>query len=141
MNVSMLATLMGSYCVHSPPAPRNVGMPLSAEMPAPVRATPRVAAFSSSAARAIGLPSGILVAGRLGGEHQLPPVLPPDRGIRLGGGLGRKRHPGRAHILADGHDLEHAELVRRLALQLQAGDLLHRDVVATRVERRLPDAQ
>src|SRR4029077_4387806 len=120
MNVSMPATLIGSYCVQRPPAPRNVGMPLSAEMPAPVRATPRLAALTSRAARAIGLASGILVARRLGGEHQLPAVLLPDREVGLGGGLGRKRHPRRAHVLADGHDLEDAELVRGLALELQA---------------------
>src|SRR5690348_1636678 len=47
----MLATLIGSYCVHRPPGPRKVGIPLSAEMPAPVRATARWAPASSLAAR------------------------------------------------------------------------------------------
>src|SRR6266851_3595065 len=48
--LSIEDTLTGSYFVHRPPAPRNVGMPLSAETPAPVSATPRRAEARISAA-------------------------------------------------------------------------------------------
>src|SRR5258708_39631082 len=113
MNVSMLATLIGSYCVHRPPAPRNVGMPLSAEMPAPVRATARLAPLSSSAARAT---LRVWVARGLGGESQVTAVGAPDRRVGLVCGLGGKGHPWRARVLPDGHDLEDPERFRRLAL-------------------------
>lgn len=39
MSASIWANSMGSYFSQSPPGPRNGGMPLSTEMPAPVRAT------------------------------------------------------------------------------------------------------
>src|SRR5438477_11389382 len=48
--LSIEDTLTGSYFVHSPPAPRKVGMPLSAETPAPVSATPLRDADNSLAA-------------------------------------------------------------------------------------------
>src|SRR4029077_6762169 len=114
----MVATLTGSYCVHSPPSPRKVGMPLSAEMPAPVSATPRSAAAISSAARSTLTGSLALVARCLAAKDGLlregasPPV------VRLVGGLGRERDVRRPRVLPDGHDLEDPELVRRLALQL-----------------------
>src|SRR5438270_6573346 len=49
--LSIEETLKGSYRVQRPPSPRNVGIPLSADTPAPVKATPRRAAAISSAAR------------------------------------------------------------------------------------------
>src|SRR5207245_1417734 len=53
MKLSIEETFTGSYFVHRPPSPRNVGIPLSAETPAPVSAIPACALDSSSAARPI----------------------------------------------------------------------------------------
>src|SRR5690348_13434951 len=137
MKFSMVATLIGSYWVHKPPGPRKVGMPLSAEMPAPVSATPLVAAASSRAASSMSEALLSLVAGRRGCEHELRAIAAADRGVAFRRGLGRERSPGRAGRFADRDHLVHGELVGRLALELQTGHLVHRDVVLARVERRL----
>ena len=45
-NAAGVAKSSGRWLRHSPPGPRNVGTPLSAEMPAPVRTATDDAAFS-----------------------------------------------------------------------------------------------
>src|SRR5207247_9870037 len=118
---SIEETLTGSYFVHSPPSPRNVGIPLSAETPAPVRARPWCAAARSSAARSTSRKDflrGVELA--FGGVGVI-------RGVRRDG------HPRRPFLLADRCHLEDAEGLRRLALQLQARHLVDGDVIRARL--------
>src|SRR5581483_1585524 len=139
MKLSMVATLTGSYSFHKPPSPRNVGMPLSADTPAPVSASARLAPASSRAASSMLKPLLRQVARGLSREDQLAAVGAPDRGVPLARGFSRKRHPRRAGVLADRHHLVHAELVGGLALQLQPRHLLDGDVVLACVQRGLAD--
>src|SRR5581483_5850394 len=139
MKFSIVATLTGSYWRQRPPSPRNVGMPLSAEMPAPVSATPRVAIASSAAAASTSGALLSLVARRGRGEHELRAVAPADRGVLLCRALRREVDPRRTRRLPDRDDLVDPELVRRLALELHARHLLDGDVVLALLERRLAD--
>ena len=67
MNEWRVAYSIGSYFAHIPWAPRNDGMPLSTEIPAPVKAT----AFRRSARRRAASRIGSLPSARTG--------IPPTR--------------------------------------------------------------
>ena len=62
-----------------------------------------------------------------------------ERVLRLQGHLGRERNPRRGRGLANGRDLVDAESLGRLALQLDAGNHVDRDVVLACVISRLAD--
>src|SRR5579872_6562732 len=139
MKFSVVAALTGSYCVQRPPGPRKVGIPLSAEKPAPVSATARDADASMPAAPSMSEALLSRVARCCRREHELRAIAAADRRVPLGRLLGREVDPWRARGFPDRDDLVDGEPVRRLALQLETRHLLDRDVVLAGLERLLAD--